>query len=421
MAVTGHVHVIGAGLAGLAAALDLSEAGLGVTIHEASPKPGGRCRSYHDAVLDRHIDNGNHLILSGNGTVLDHARRVGAADRLRTWPEALFPFVDLADGRSWTVRVPRTPLGAVRPGSRPPGASPWAALGGVIGLLAARPGQTVAEAVRDRGPMWRAFWEPMTTAVLNLPPTAGSAALLRAALVRSFFRGEAACRPVFAPDGLGAALIDPAVNKLRDRGVILRLRAPLAGIAQSDGRAQALVFAEGTRIPLGPSDGVVLAVPPGVLADLCPGLPRPAPGPAILNAHFRVPPEVAESAPPLLGLLSSNAQWVFRRGDVLSVTVSAAEHSPVWAMGRDDALDLLWSEVWQALRLGVPVPLARRLLRERAATFDQSPAGAALRPGIATGLRNLVLAGDHVRTGLPATLEGAVISGRRAAARLLTA
>ena len=117
---SGHVHVIGAGLAGLAAALDLSEAGVRVTLHEGSPKAGGRCRSYHDAVLDRRIDNGNHLILSGNAAVLSHARRIGAADRLEALPEAAFPFADLADGRRWTVRVPRTPLGSLRPDARPP-------------------------------------------------------------------------------------------------------------------------------------------------------------------------------------------------------------------------------------------------------------------------------------------------------------
>ena len=90
-----------------------------------------------------------------------------------------------------------------------------------IGLLAAGPGRSVAEAVRGRGAMWRAFWVPMTTAVLNAPPERASAALLRAALTRTFLRGAAACRPVLAPRGLGAALVDPAV-------------APAAGARRGD-------------------------------------------------------------------------------------------------------------------------------------------------------------------------------------------
>jgi hypothetical protein len=266
--------------------------------------------------------------------------------------------------------------------------------------------------------MWRAFWEPMTTAVLNMGPERGSAALLRAALLRSFFRGEAACRPVIAPDGLGAALIDPAVETFRMQDGEIRYRAPLRSLKAEGGRARALLF-DGERVELGPRDGVVLALPPAALASLLPDLPRPAPGPAILNAHFRVAPEAAQHAPHLLGLLGGQAQWVFRRGDVLSVTISDAEASRAWSLPKDAALDLLWDEVSRALDLRGVQPLARRLLRERAATFDQSPEGARLRLPTRTALSNVVLAGDAVRTGLPATLEGAVISGRRAARALL--
>lgn len=416
-----HVHVVGAGLAGLSTALALSAAGCGVTVHESSPKAGGRCRSYHDEVLGRRIDNGNHLILSGNAAILSHAREIGAAHLLRALPEAAFPFADLRTGGRWTLRVPRTPLGALRPDARPPGATPASALRDVLGLLAAGRGATVAEAVPGRDAMWRAFWVPMATAVLNMAPERGSAALLRSALLRSFLRGGAACRPVLAPEGLGAALIDPAVETLGRRDAQVRFRAPLERIVAGSGRAGALRFAGGDTVPLGPSDGVVLALPPDAAAALLPGLPCPPPGPAILNAHFRLPAGAAEGAPPVLGLLGSEAQWVFQRGDVLSVTVSDAEASPAWRLSRDEALDLLWSEAARALDLKGAVPLARRLLRERAATFDQSPAGAALRPKVRTPLANVVLAGDWVGTGLPATLEGAVISGRRAARALLAA
>jgi hypothetical protein len=267
--------------------------------------------------------------------------------------------------------------------------------------------------------MWRAFWEPMATGVLNMAPDRGSAALLRAALLRSFFRGASACRPVVAPDGLGAALIEPAVEWVRMRDGEIRYRAPLQALESEEGRVQGLVF-PADSVSLGPEEGVVLALPPAALATLLPGMPQPDPGPAILNAHFRVPPEVAEEAPHLLGLLGGEAQWVFRRNDVLSVTISDAEASRAWGMPKDAALDLLWSEVARGLDLANVQPLARRLLRERAATFDQSPEGAARRPATRTALSNVVLAGDAVRTGLPATLEGAVVSGRMAARALLS-
>ena len=412
-----QVHVVGAGLAGLACALDLAAAGVAVQLHEGSPKAGGRCRSYFDARLGRVVDNGSHLILSANRAVLDHAARIGAAHRLSALPEAAFPFADLATGERWTIRVPATPLGTWRHDALPPGASRAAALADLAGLLMAGKMATVAEAVRGRGRLWQAFWEPLAIAVLNAPPAAGSARLLRAMLLRSLLKGAAAARPVIAPEGLGAALVDPAVERLRALGAGIRFRAALTGIKTEGRRVAALLFGE-ERIAIPRGAGVVLALPPQALAPLLPGLTLPAPGQAILNAHFLLPPGEGEAAPPLLGLVGGQAQWLFRRGDVLSVTVSAAGASPLHRMPREAALSVLWADCAHALGLRGG-PRAARLLRERAATFDQSPAGAARRAPTRTPWDNLVLAGDHVETGLPATLEGAILSGRAAATALL--
>ena len=101
---TGTVHVIGAGLAGLSAATVLAERGVDVSLSEAAGQAGGRCRSYFDPQLDRIIDNGNHLVLSGNRAVNAYLRRLGAADRLTGPKTADFAFVDLADGARWRVR-----------------------------------------------------------------------------------------------------------------------------------------------------------------------------------------------------------------------------------------------------------------------------------------------------------------------------
>ncbi|PRY93090.1 squalene-associated FAD-dependent desaturase [Hasllibacter halocynthiae] len=408
-----RAFVIGAGLAGLVAAERLSAAGRDVTILEASPKAGGRCRSYRDERLGQLIDNGNHLILSANRAVLGWARRIGGADALREG-EAAFPFLDLADGRRWTVRPGRGPLGSLAAAARPPGVGRAALLREVGRLLLARRGRTVAAAVGAGGPAWRAFWDPMTRAVLNEDPEEGDAGLLRAAMVRSFAKGERAARPVFAPGGLGPALIDPALALLAGRGVGTRLRTPVTAI-HGGGRAETLETRDGP-IPLRPGDVAVLAVPSQHAASLLPGIPVPGPGRTIANGHFLVP---AHGLPPLLALLGGTAHWLFARGDVVSVTVSAAERSPLDGLGREEALARLWSDVARAIRAhGGTAPdamPAARFLRERAATFDQSPTGAARRTGPRTDRANLFLAGDHAATGLPATLEGAVLSGERAA------
>ncbi|TFL16303.1 hydroxysqualene dehydroxylase [Jannaschia formosa] len=414
-----HAVVAGAGLAGLVAAERLTAAGLRVTLLEASPKAGGRCRSYRDDRLGRVIDNGNHLILSANRAVLGWADRIGGAGALKTRPAA-FPFLDLASGARWTVRPGRGPLGALMPGARPPGVGAGALARDVARLLTARRGATVAGALGAGGPAWAAFWDPMTRAVLNEDPEAGDAGLLRAALLRSFARGAGACRPVLAPGGLGAALVEPALAVLAAQGCLPQLRQPVRTLHGAE-RVTAVETRDG-RIDLAPGDVVVLALPPQHLAPLLPDLALPGPGRSIVNAHFLVP---GHGLPPILAVLGGAAQWLFARGDVVSVTVSAAERSPLGEAGRAESLDLLWPEVAAAVaahggRVPEAMPAAR-LLRERAATFDQSPVGAARRAGPRTARPNLFLAGDHTATGLPATLEGAVLSGERAARAALAA
>lgn len=415
----GRVVIAGAGLAGLVAAERASAAGREVVLLEASPKAGGRCRSYVDKRLGRRIDNGNHLILSGNRAVLAWAERIGGLGALDVAAEAAFPFLDLASGAGWTIRIAPGPAGLLRRDARPPGVSLARAGVEALRLGAAHRGQSVADALPGRGALWHAFWDPMTRAVLNADPATADAGLLRATMLRSFARGARACRPVLAPHGLGPALVDPAVALLRRRGVRLRLRTPVRSLRFEGGRVAALGLRDET-LDLDADNALILALPPRATADLLPGLEMAGPGLTIANAHFLVP---GSRLPPILGLLGGAAQWLFRRGDMVSVTVSAAEASPLADLDRDVALALLWREVAEAVRihggdLPEAMPLAR-LVREREATFDQSTVGAARRPSARTVWRNLFLAGDHVATGLPATLEGAVLSGERAAALAL--
>ena len=410
----GRAYVIGAGLAGLAAAEALSRTRETVVL-EASPKAGGRCRSYRDGRLGRVIDNGNHLILSSNAAVLGWADRIGGADRLEMGAAA-FPFLDLADGARWTIRPGRGPLGALARSARPPGTSLAPLARQMAAVLASR--GTVAEAVRDRGPLWRGFWDPMTRAVLNEDPAEGAARPLGRVMLRSFARGAAASRPVLAPEGLGAALVDPAVALLEGRGARVSLRAPVQAL-EGDDRLRTIRLRDGD-VALGPADVVVLAVPAAQAAALLPGLQAPKAGRAIANAHFVLPDS---GLPPILALLGGTAHWLFRRGDVVSVTVSAAERSGLDGLDRERALARLWGDVAAAACAhGAAVPDAMpvaRYIKEKAATFDQSVAGEAARTGPGTRWPNLLLAGDHAATGLPATLEGAVLSGERAAARAL--
>jgi squalene-associated FAD-dependent desaturase len=412
-----HAHVIGAGLAGLSAALELASNGVAVTLWEGARQAGGRCRSYHDAKLGRTIDNGNHLVLSGNRSVQRYLKLAGATDSLVPAPEAAFPFIDLQSREQWTVRINDGPLAwwPFVSARRPMGVGTGALLKS-LPLLWAGPDATIADAVSPAGHALTRFWEPMSFAVMNLPPHLASARLMAATALEAWRDGRL-CRPMFAPNGLGPALIEPAIATLSGLAEI-RFGTVLKAIDEAQGRIQALRFDSGEPVPLAETDAVILALPPARLNEIWPEARAPEESSSILNAHFV--PDGPVSAPPLLGVVSARTQWIFAKPGLLSLTISAAEH----VEGTDEAhgplLDALWTETKAAL--GLPATMgyrAGRIVHERRATFLQTPANAGARAKSLTRVSNLVLSGDHIDTGLPATIESAVRSGAMAASHIL--
>jgi squalene-associated FAD-dependent desaturase len=415
--VSRDVHIVGAGLAGLSAALHASAGGARVHLYEGAQQAGGRCRSYFDRRLGRQIDNGNHLVLSGNHAVARYLRLAGAEDQLETAPSARFPFVDIESGERWEVAMNDGPLPwwPLLPKRRPPGVS-LRDMAGAAGLLLAGRGASVASAVGGGTLAAKRFWEPMAMAVVNLPPARASAELLRATALEAWRDGRLA-RPMFAPRGLGPALIDPALARLEDLGAPCAYGRLLKAMAFSGNRVTTLHFAKGDPVHITDGASVVLALPPHRLSGLMPGLDLPDGASEILNAHFLLEdPAVLGGRPRLLGVVGGLCQWIFIKGDIVSLTISAADHLADAEGHEDEILERLWRETKAALDLPSELAFARgRLVREKRATFLQTPANLARRPQQKTSYSNLFLAGDFVDTGLPATIEGAVRSGERAA------
>ena len=213
--------------------------------------------------------------------------------------------------------------------------------------------------------------------------------------------------------------IDPALDYLRRSGAEVRFGRRLRGLASTGGRATVLDFGA-EKIELAPNDAVVLAVPPVAAANLVPGLIVPDLSHAVVNAHFRLPSPAALPAElPFLGLIGGVAQWLFVRGDIASVTVSAAD-----ALAAEPAETIAWktwNDVAVALDLEPDVLPTYRILKERRATFSQTPDQIRRRPGMREAVANVYLAGDWIDTGLPATIEGAVRSGYAAAKAIAAA
>ncbi len=417
-AAPGRVHVVGAGLAGLAASVALAEEGTPVVLYEAGAQAGGRCRSFVDAELGVRIDNGNHLLFSGNQAALAYIERIGALATFERPGEAAIPFIDIQTGERWALRPGKgaIPWWVLRAARRVPGTRARDYLG-ALRLWRAAPGDTVAAVLAPDNLLFRRLWQPLAVAALNTGAAEASALLFWRVLAETIGRGAAACRPLVAREGLSESLVDPALAFLSRRGSEVRFGARLKALGFAEGRVSELAF-DGGAVALRPQDSVILAVPAASAARLVPGLVVPDDYAPIVNAHFRctVPPNGPHDRPLFAGLIGGTAEWIFRKREIVSVTVSAADR----IVGRPAAelRDLLWRDVTLAFGLAPgPVPPAR-IVKERRATFRATPAQLRRRPPAATAWNNLHLAGDYVDTGLPATIEGAIRSGFAAAARI---
>jgi choline dehydrogenase-like flavoprotein len=172
----GTIYVIGAGLAGLSAAVRLAGRGERVVLIEGAGQVGGRCRSYEDPSLGMTIDNGNHLVLSGNHATFDYLRTLGSADRTAGPRETLFDFCDVRDGKRWTLRPNPGPIGwwVLAKDRRVPDTHVGDYLG-LLNLLGKQGDRRLCEAIRCEGPLWERLIEPLMLAALNTEASQGSA------------------------------------------------------------------------------------------------------------------------------------------------------------------------------------------------------------------------------------------------------
>jgi squalene-associated FAD-dependent desaturase len=408
--ISGTVYVVGAGLSGLAASVALVGRGARVVLIEGAGQAGGRCRSYLDPVLNQAIDNGNHLILSGNHATFDYLHTIGAADRLAGPEQARFPFVDVRDGARWTVApndgaIPWWVLSSKR---RVPDTSTGEYLA-IAKLLAASPSKRIQEVIACGGNLWERLLRPLLLAALNTEPEAASAGLAAAVLRETLMKGGRAYRPRIASPHLGSTFIDPALEYLKSKGAEARFGSRLRCIELADSRTAMLDFAD-DPIAVGASDRVVLATPAWVTADLLPDVLTPTEFRSIVNAHFAIAPPAGAAL--MIGVIGGTAEWVFAFADRISVTVSSAD--AIVDHDREELAKTLWRDVAVAHGLNMEVP-PWQIVKERRATFAATPEQAKRRAKAETRWSNLFLAGDWTDTGLPATIEGAVRSGNRAA------
>lgn len=428
------VVVLGAGYAGLACAAELVLRGHEVTLLESRALLGGRAHSFVEPKTGLTLDNGQHILMGCYHEMLALLRKLGVTDRLQTPPRLQVPFCSSRGNSvlSATAPAPLHLLSALLNFSELSAADKFAAIRLALRLRAGqRPGahETVAEWMRrwkQTPNIVRALWEPLCLAALNEPVETGSAALF-ATVIRQSFLGSAEDSKIYVSRVGLSELFAPEVRRLLEMcGSHVRMQAPVTGLRFDSAALREIALSDGTVLQ---PEAVVSTLPWHVLRGLLPaesklaGACRALGDAPIVSLHLWLDQPVLDE--PFVGFLDSPVHWVFSRDHIQADTAGQPGHVvTAVASGARSLLDLappaLEELTLQELRRFLPAAreakvLHRMIYKARSATFAATPEAETLRPGPVTEWSNFWLAGDWTDTGLPATIEGAIISGRHAA------
>ena len=433
-----NVAVIGAGLAGLAAACDVADAGCRVTVFERRPWAGGKTYSFNDRETGRTVDNGQHILMRCTTAHTAFLRRLGTEHLVDWQPRLRVPVFDAGGRCSDLAALPLpSPLHLapsfaryrhLSPADRLRVARAIAAMRGARAGDAALASTTFGAWLRAHGQSETAiarFWDLIVVPALNCRCDDASAEQALFVFREGFLKSASAAAVGVPSVGLSDLHVEPAVRYIEERGGAVRTGAAVEAVEVRGGRAVALHLDGGERVE---ADAFICALPPRQALDALPPDIRALPpfdslaafrASPIVNVHLWLDGPGGDFR--FAAFTGCDLQWVFRPGDAapdehLVISLSAAQR--YMPLTKSALVDLLLPQ----LRRALPAAATRRVLhaaaiKEPEATFV--PAAGLRRPGAETPLDNFFLAGAYTNTGWPATMESAVRSGNAAAAAVL--
>lgn len=444
MDVAGYdVIVVGAGFAGLSAAVRLTRRGARVLVLEARARLGGRATAFPDRDTGELVDNGQHILLGCYAETFAFLRDIGAEDRARLQPQLAITMIDRTGTRS-RLACPSLPA----PFHLVAAVLEWDALSwrdrlSVLGMAtplknarrelqpgsnvrAASPDETVENWLIRNGQTPRIremLWDPLALAALNQPPDQAAAPTFARVLAEMFGTDPRAAAIALPTRPLHVMYAEPAREFVERHGGTVKTGATakvvvthgaVAGVQAGSER-----WSAGHVISSVPWFGLagLFDEPPAALAGVIDRASRMASSP-IVTVNLWFDRQVIDE--PFIGLPGRAMQWVFDTrvvfgGDASHLSLVSSGAASILARTNDELIAAAHTELLEA----VPGTRAARLVRatvvrEPRATFSLAP-GQPTRPSTETGVRGFLLAGDWIDTGLPATIESAVRSGHRAA------
>lgn len=388
------VYIIGAGLAGLSAAYHLVKKGYSnIEVFESSPNAGGRCRSFYDEKLGTEIDNGNHLIVRANENIMTLINELGVADRFNKFEGGNFRFFDNNEKEFYNFNGKDLDKKTFGKGAK------WK----LWRFTRFKQKGTVHEIFRNHKKLYNKLIKPISRSILNTSCDVADAEMLRSVMNR-LSQTENGFDYFYPKKNWSDALIEPLTAHLKNAGVKIHFNKTVKkfNIDEDNLLIKKIVFIDSEVDCSGSS--VVLATT-GSAASRLVEITMPDIYEPIINIHFKTTHTLPAQ---ICGVINSVVEWVFVKPNTISTTFSAARK----LVGSDEAK--LAKETWQVCSavLGLAPELPEyRVIIEKRATFACTKDEILKRPEQKTKYKNLYLAGDYVNTGLPATIEGSVLSG----------